>query len=107
MKKLILVPALMALALVAVPAVASAAAISECGQNTEGYWSYAKESGAGVRNLTTRNVRCGYARGFVFRAHRAGGQAVGPGTSAPASRAASSMAAGSSQISAAPLAVAA
>ena len=70
MKKLILVPALMALALVAVPAVASAAPINECGQNTEGYWSYAKESGAGVWNLTTRNVRCGYARGFVYRAHR-------------------------------------
>jgi hypothetical protein len=53
-----------------VPATAQAAPILECGQNTTGHWSYGKPTGAGVWNLTTRNVRCGYARGFVYRAHR-------------------------------------
>jgi hypothetical protein len=51
----------------ALPAPASAAKIRECGHNVTGHWSYDdSESGAGVWNLTTRKVRCHYARWFVY-----------------------------------------
>lgn len=60
------------IAAVAVPGTASAAPIKECGNygwiEDEGRtgWTYGPIDGAGIFNVTTRKVRCRYARRFVL-----------------------------------------
>jgi hypothetical protein len=65
------VAAAAATATVALPGAASAAAINECGNygwiesKARAGWTYGQIDGAGIFNVTTRTVRCRYARRFV------------------------------------------
>ena len=72
MKRLIILAlAAVAVTVTATPVANAAAPIKECGNYSveKDRWTYGTVYGAGIFNLTTRNVTCRYARNIVTSAN--------------------------------------